>query len=45
MKSVNIPKTQRRLTKLEQEELKKITTMLNTNPPPFIKKIIEKKAA
>ena len=27
------------------EEIKKLTTMLNTNPPPFIKKIIEKKAA
>lgn len=28
-----------------EEEIKKLTTMLNTNPPPFIKKIIEKKAA
>lgn len=28
-----------------EEELKKLTAMLNTNPPPFIKKIIEKKAA
>lgn len=27
------------------EELEKLKTMLNTNPPPFIKKIIEKKAA
>ncbi|QOP40709.1 nitrogen fixation protein NifX [Sulfurimonas marina] len=27
------------------EELKKIVSMLGTNPPPFIKKIIEKKAA
>jgi nitrogen fixation protein NifX len=27
------------------EELKKLVSMLNTNPPPFIKKIIEKKAA
>ncbi|WP_428738187.1 nitrogen fixation protein NifX [Sulfurimonas sp.] len=27
------------------EELKKLVAMLNTNPPPFIKKIIEKKAA
>lgn len=28
-----------------EEENKKLSTMLNTNPPPFIKKIIEKKAA
>lgn len=28
-----------------EEELKKLINMLNTNPPPFIKKIIEKKAA
>jgi len=28
-----------------EDELKKLTQMLNTNPPPFIKKIIEKKAA
>ena len=28
-----------------EEEIKKLTAMLNTNPPPFIKKIIEKKAA
>jgi nitrogen fixation protein NifX len=28
-----------------EEEIKKLTDMLNTNPPPFIKKIIEKKAA
>lgn len=28
-----------------EEEIKKLTVMLNTNPPPFIKKIIEKKAA
>ena len=27
------------------EELGKLVDMLNTNPPPFIKKIIEKKAA
>jgi len=27
------------------EELKKLVAMLNENPPPFIKKIIEKKAA
>jgi nitrogen fixation protein NifX len=27
------------------EELEKLKAMLNTNPPPFIKKIIEKKAA
>ena len=27
-----------------EEEIKKLTDMLNTNPPPFIKKIIEKKA-
>lgn len=27
------------------EELSKLQTMLGTNPPPFIKKIIEKKAA
>jgi nitrogen fixation protein NifX len=27
------------------EELKKLVGMLGTNPPPFIKKIIEKKAA
>jgi nitrogen fixation protein NifX len=27
------------------EELEKIVKMLNSNPPPFIKKIIEKKAA
>jgi len=28
-----------------EEELKKLQNMLNTNPPPFIKKIIEKKVA
>ena len=28
-----------------ESELKKLVDMLNTNPPPFIKKIIEKKAA
>lgn len=28
-----------------EEELKKLSTMLGTNPPPFIKKIIAKKAA
>lgn len=28
-----------------EEELKKLQEMLNSNPPPFIKKIIEKKAA
>jgi nitrogen fixation protein NifX len=28
-----------------EEEIKKLSIMLNTNPPPFIKKIIEKKAA
>ncbi len=28
-----------------EEETKKLQDMLNTNPPPFIKKIIEKKAA
>ena len=28
-----------------EEELQKLSTMLSTNPPPFIKKIIEKKAA
>lgn len=28
-----------------EEEIKKLTAMLNTNPPPFIKKIIERKAA
>ncbi|WP_083568353.1 NifB/NifX family molybdenum-iron cluster-binding protein [Arcobacter sp. LA11] len=28
-----------------ETELKKLQEMLNTNPPPFIKKIIEKKAA
>jgi nitrogen fixation protein NifX len=28
-----------------EEEIKKLTTMLNTNPPPFIKKIIERKVA
>ncbi|WP_419770965.1 MAG: nitrogen fixation protein NifX [Candidatus Marinarcus sp.] len=28
-----------------EEELKKLTEMLKGNPPPFIKKIIEKKAA
>jgi nitrogen fixation protein NifX len=28
-----------------EEEIKKLTDMLNTNPPPFIKKIIEKKVA
>jgi nitrogen fixation protein NifX len=27
------------------EELDKLVAMLNTNPPPFIKKIIEKRAA
>ncbi|MDH4945465.1 nitrogen fixation protein NifX [Sulfurimonas sp. C5] len=27
------------------EELKKLVSMLGTNPPPFIKKIIQKKAA
>lgn len=27
------------------EELKKLVEMLNSNPPPFIKKIIDKKAA
>ena len=27
------------------EELEKLKAMLNTNPPPFIEKIIEKKAA
>lgn len=27
------------------EELEKLKSMLNTNPPPFIKKIIEKKAS
>lgn len=27
------------------EELKKLVAMLNTNPPPFIKKIIQKKVA
>ena len=27
------------------EELSKLTKMLNDNPPPFIKKILEKKAA
>lgn len=27
------------------EELKKLVSMLGTNPPPFIKKIIEKKVA
>ncbi len=27
------------------EEIEKLTTMLNTNPAPFIKKILEKKAA
>lgn len=26
-------------------EVEKLVTMLNTNPPPFIKKILEKKAA
>ena len=28
-----------------EEELKKLVSMLGTNPPPFIKKIIQKKAA
>lgn len=28
-----------------EEELKKLSTMLGSNPPPFIKKIIAKKAA
>ncbi len=28
-----------------EDELKKLEKMLGTNPPPFIKKIIEKKAA
>lgn len=28
-----------------EEELEKLSTMLSTNPPPFIKKIIAKKAA
>lgn len=28
-----------------EDELKKLVAMLNSNPPPFIKKIIEKKAA
>ncbi len=28
-----------------EDELNKLTKMLGTNPPPFIKKIIEKKAA
>jgi nitrogen fixation protein NifX len=28
-----------------EQELEKLKTMLNTNPAPFIKKIIEKKAA
>ncbi len=28
-----------------KDELNKLTKMLGTNPPPFIKKIIEKKAA
>lgn len=28
-----------------EEETNKLQNMLNTNPPPFIKKIIEKKAA
>ncbi len=28
-----------------EEELEKLQAMLGTNPPPFIKKIIEKKAA
>lgn len=28
-----------------EEEVNKLKEMLNTNPPPFIKKIIEKKAA
>lgn len=28
-----------------ETEVKKLQEMLNTNPPPFIKKIIEKKAA
>lgn len=28
-----------------EAELQKLKTMLNTNPPPFIKKIIKKKAA
>lgn len=28
-----------------EEELKKLQNMLNSNPPPFIKKIIERKAA
>ena len=27
------------------EELEKLKTMLNTNPPPFIKKLIEKRTA
>ncbi|MDX9743718.1 MAG: NifB/NifX family molybdenum-iron cluster-binding protein, partial [Arcobacteraceae bacterium] len=28
-----------------EDELNKLTKMLGTNPPPFIKKIIEKKVA
>jgi nitrogen fixation protein NifX len=28
-----------------EEELEKLKSMLGTNPPPFIKKIIEKRAA
>lgn len=28
-----------------EEEIKKLRNMLNTNPPPFIKKIIERKVA
>lgn len=28
-----------------EDELKKMVNMLNTNPPPFIKKILEKKVA
>ena len=28
-----------------EEELKKLVVMLGSNPPPFIKKIVEKKAA
>jgi nitrogen fixation protein NifX len=28
-----------------EEEIKKLKDMLNSNPPPFIKKIIEKKAS
>jgi nitrogen fixation protein NifX len=30
---------------LIDDELKKLKDMLNSNPPPFIKKIIEKKAS